>query len=129
MKVSLFAAITTVSLSLLACDSNSGETPQGSLTPIPGLTDHWRDVIDANGTVIFINQDKIWQENGRVFAVIRKAQKINGTADYTRARDLVAATDCRTAMGIFEPSQDYRRGQLQSTGGLGLALVGAMCRR
>jgi len=90
--------------------------------------DRWWDVINTNGQVIWLDTDRIWRSGGRTFALIRLAPVVNGRSDYTTAQDLIAATDCGNQLTSFRTDQDYEHLPLSSTGEMGLALMGAICK-
>jgi len=101
-----------------------------SIAQIPGIGDSWRDIIDANGYVLFVNTARVWQEDGRTIAQVRYVKKDpSGHADYNRAPDQYAATDCVNRLHIFSANDDYKSGPLEVTGGLGGAVIGFLCGR
>jgi hypothetical protein len=95
--------------------------------PHPQPGDHWWDVINTNGRVIWLDLDRRWQEGNRVFAVHRLAPVINGHSDFEGQPDLILATDCRTGLKSFGVDEDWENGPLQPAFGLGLAMMRAVC--
>jgi hypothetical protein len=90
--------------------------------------DRWWDVINTNGQVIWLDTDRIWRSGGRTFALIRLAPVVSGHSDYTTAQDLIAATDCNNLFADFKTDQDYEHLPLGSVSGMGMALIGAICK-
>jgi len=93
--------------------------------PQPASTDRWWDIINTNGKVIWLDQDRIWQEGQRSFGVVRI---VIGNGDFRDATDVIVATDCRLALKAFGTYENFRTAQLDPVQGMGRALMRGICR-
>src|SRR6266446_9691374 len=88
-------------------------TYQMAHAQIAGLGNKWREVINTEGQVVFLNQDKVWAQGGRKFAIVRIVKSVNGVATYTDGKDQIAATDCGSRLRIFRTNEDYANSPLE----------------
>lgn len=95
--------------------------------PEPQPGDRWWDIINTNGRVVWLDQDRIWQNGMKTFAVHRIAPIVNGHSDYTNQPDLIFVTDCHNHAKSFGVYEDWENAPLMTVGGLGLAMVRAIC--
>jgi hypothetical protein len=101
--------------------------PMAQPAPEPG--DHWWDIINTNGQVIWFDTDKVWAEGNRAFAIVRIAPVINGHSDYKTQTNVVVATDCRFGVKAFGTYEDWRNAPLDPARGMGTVLMREICRR